>query len=94
MANSTTNSSLSVPDINLHLMAVNFASRAGVPIVLETVFVVLIVIVGLLGNIAVCAVILKNTVFRRRATNIAVIGLAVSDITVYIRRPILNHNHL
>lgn len=84
MANSTTNSSLSVPDLNLHLMAVNFASRGSVPIVLEAVFVVLIVIVGFLGNIAVCVVILKNTVFRHRATNIAVIGLALSDISLFI----------
>ena len=85
MANSTTNSSQSFPELGpFQLMAVHFASRGVVQIVLETVFVVVIVIVGFLGNIAVCVVILRNTAFRRKATNIAVIGLAVSDISLFV----------
>ena len=58
MTNSTTNSSASSPMIYpLQQMAIKFAARGMVNIVLEAVIVVFIFIVGLLGNAAVCVAI-------------------------------------
>lgn len=62
----------------------NFAPRSNVAVVLEAVFVVILAITGLLSNLAVCVVIFKNTAVRRRATNIAVVGLAASDISLFV----------
>lgn len=83
-ANSTTNSSVSSPKPHPQLMAINFASRGDTAMVLETVFVVCFVIVGFLGNFIVCVVILRNKDLCRRATNLAVMGLALSDISLFI----------